>query len=185
MSITDELREYVNQKPVPTGSRSLMEVRDKYNAIADRIDAAHEREVREQYDKGLNDGYDVGFASADDWDDDHADALHKHGWVMAPRDADGKVIHIDDKLVCDYTYGETITVLGFGVQNCHDADKGVFAYNGDDCCWFNADCLHHVERPTVEGTLRELVAHVTPDVEWEDELFAEYADRIREVLRDE
>lgn len=42
MSITDELREYVNQTPVPK-SRVLMEARERFNAIADRIDAEHEK----------------------------------------------------------------------------------------------------------------------------------------------
>ena len=179
MSITDELRKYADKVDAVYGKFSISAMmRD----IADRIDERHERELREQY----NDGFDEGFASADDWDDDHADALAEHGWVKLPVDADGKVIRIGDKMVCDYTYGETITVLGFGAQNDHDDDQGVFAHNGDECCWFNADCLHHVERPTVEDVLREF------GMCWDDpahyakgELVETYADRIREALRDE
>lgn len=84
MSITDELREYVNQTPVPK-SRVLMEARERFNAIADRIDAEYERALKQERNKGFTDGYDMGyddgFASADDWLAQHEDAMAEHGWV--------------------------------------------------------------------------------------------------------
>ena len=176
MSITEELREYadaLNERAARESEHGFSPAGRRLERIANRIDEEHEREVQQAHADGLNEQMDFH------------DNFVPSNYTLLPVDADGKVIHIGDKLVCDYTYGKTITVLGFGVQNCHDADKGVFAYDGDERCWFNADCLHHVEHTTVEEVLRELVAHVTPDVEWEDELFADYADRIREAVEHE
>lgn len=81
MSITDELREWAGR------SLYYKERRDELTAIADRIDAAHEKGVRE-----LN-----GYASDS---------------VLLPLDADGVRIRLGDKL--EWASGETFEVIGIG-----------------------------------------------------------------------
>jgi len=105
MSITDELREWwVRKFPIMD-----KELHEDFTAIAYRIDAEHEESIqrehesaydagyaegvgvankadmRAEYLRGKNDGYDegwdAGFASADDWLAQHEDAMAEHGWV--------------------------------------------------------------------------------------------------------
>lgn len=52
-------------------------LREHVNGILDGI----EREVAEERTAAYNEGYDAGFASADDWLADHEDAMAEHGWV--------------------------------------------------------------------------------------------------------
>lgn len=178
MSITDELREYadkLNESAARKSEHGFSFVPMRLECIADSIDMQHERALTEQFDSLT-----VDMKPMTD------ENMAEGGWMKLPMDADGKVIRICDKLTCDYHDDKTFTVLGFGAPNGHgDGEQGVFTYEGAEYCWFNADCLHHVERPTVEDTLRKLVHEVTPDVEWEDELFADYADRIREAVKHE
>ena len=75
--ITDELREYANiatDRDIYAGARLCK--------IADRIDAAHERALRESYD--------CGYASADDWLAQHEDAMAEHGWIRLGAPAAGR-----------------------------------------------------------------------------------------------
>lgn len=84
VGITSELREYVNQTPVPK-SRTLMKARDRFNAIADRIDQRVAELLREQ---------DADFrAEIDLLNDERTD-----GWVELPKDADGEYIHMGDRM---------------------------------------------------------------------------------------
>ena len=73
MSITSELREYAHD--------CCARIDDDIHAIADRIDAEHEAALKQERNKGFTDGYDMGFASADDWLAQHEDAMAEHGWV--------------------------------------------------------------------------------------------------------
>lgn len=186
MSITDELREFMDG----ADGYELWCPRHKTElaSIADRIDAEHQKaedEWKAKDGQSWLHGYGECHAELMEGNEAIAADLEEAGWMQLPKDADGKAIHIGDKMTHDFGYGKTVTVLGFGVPNCHDADQGVFASNGEEYGWYSTSFLHHIERPTVEGTLRELVEHVTPGVEWENELFAKYADRIKEVLHDE
>jgi len=75
MSITDELREWFKDRlSMGNGYAEL-------TAIADRIDAEHEAKVSYWQGASYKDGYDEGFASADDWLAQHEDAMAEHGWV--------------------------------------------------------------------------------------------------------
>ena len=179
MSIADELRklawDYANKELyVAVEADTLFD-------IANHIDEAHEREVREQYDKGLNDGYDVGFASADDWDDDHADALHKHGWVRLPVDADGEYIRVGDKLD---GYKETIVVDEMALQ------YGSWALVSDDRRAFHCPEAFTHHKPTVEDVLDKFALEIDdarhiPDADDEyARIRAEYAAKLREAVRD-
>lgn len=120
VSITDELRALFDRYTM------RKDVYDELTAIADRIDAAHEEAIQREHEKaydagyaegmgvankadmraeylrGKNDGYDegwdAGFASADDWLGQHEDAMAEHGWLRLPKGADGEYIHVGDEL---------------------------------------------------------------------------------------
>lgn len=96
MSITDELRKWAHG--LNTYNRNELQAL----AIADRIDAEHEAKVSYWQDASYKDGYDEGFASADDWLGQHEDAMAEHGWVKLPVSEDGDVLHVgelvDEKL---------------------------------------------------------------------------------------
>lgn len=172
MSITDELREYVR-------GHSLESLTD----IADRIDAEHEREldyVRNLASKGLaeqwNSGYDVGFASADDWLEQHEDAMAEHGWVKLPLDADGVPIHIGDRME-HIELGYVCEVIAVGV--------GCFiAWNThlNRYCQYDITLFRHYHEPTVEDVLREFgdkYCDMVTGSDKESELFAEYTAKLQ------
>ena len=73
MSITDELREYAGEFYL----FRYKDVREKLDAIADRIDIAHKHAI----------GY---------VDDRDPETMAENGWVKLPMDADGEYIHIGD-----------------------------------------------------------------------------------------
>ena len=173
MSITDELRQYADAVDAMYGKFSISAMmRD----IAKRIDETHERLTREQYTKGHNDGFDEGFASADDWYVDHADELGEHGWVRLPKDADGKAIRIGDVLDSSMTL---ITASRMVV----DENGRWLLQDTNGTFWYDPANLHHV-KPTVVDVLREFRDEVQRCCDTEDTI-AEYADRIREAMRNE
>lgn len=164
MGITDELREWFSDRLfMGNGYAELV-------AIADRIDAEHERAMREEYQRGVNDGYDMGFASADDWLAYHEDAMAEHGWVRGPLDADGVPIRVGDRLT-DGEYAFTVDELAvYG-------DGSWSIRNEDGNAWAACDVTHyHV--PTVEDVLREFADEVQRCCDTEDTI-AEYAARLR------
>ena len=127
----------------------------------------------------------------------HTD-LEKADWVKLPKDADGKPLHIGDKVTCDFGHNETITVLGLGVPNGRSVyeDKGVFAFKDGEYCWFSASFLHHVEHPTVEDMLREFthdwltsatnmgdITKAECDVA-QANVIIEYGEKLREMMND-
>lgn len=158
-SITKELREWwVRKFPVMD-----KELHKDFAAIADRIDEAHEalrdqldtsERQKESYREDLlaanrqvhasyNDGFDDGFASADDWYVDHEAQLAEHGWVRLPVDADGVPIRVGD--VMDGNRG-TVTCIRDAGHGWEIVTDHMYSYNPDD--------LHH-HAPTVEDLLRE------------------------------
>lgn len=164
MGITDELREYVNQTPVPK-SRVLMEARERFNAIADRIDEAHKHAI----------GY---------VDDRDPETMAENGWVRLPKDADGVPIHVGDVL----TDGECIFKV-FELAAFEDGSWRIHNVNGNS--WEACDVTHYHE-PTVKDVLREVVTlcHNTwkkesafhfydVDDVMESGNIAEYADKLR------
>ena len=142
MSITDELREYA-------GSFYLFrykDVREKLDAIADRIDQEADEEAARKYLAG----FDEGFASADDWMNMNEDDLSKHGWFKLPVDADGKPVHVGD--VMEWDDGQTAEVVGVSSDTFFYVD-----YANDSADWAPArdKCHHHAL--TVEDVLRGVV----------------------------
>jgi len=177
MSITDELRRFADAAEMMSTQSVATRLRD----IADSIDAEHEREMAELKDLAIV--YTKPLTEED-------------SWMKLPVDADGKVIRIGDKVTCDFSHSETLTVLGLGVPNGRivDADKGVFAFKDGEYCWFPAFFLRHVERPTVEDMLQEFThdwltsatgtGHMTKaecDVA-QANVIIEYGEKLREMM---
>lgn len=148
MSITDELRKWwVRKFPVMD-----KELHKDFTAIADRIDTEHDREMMEIRNRGWNNGYDEGFASADDWLGQHESDMAEHGWVRLPKDADGEYIRAGD--VMEFSAFEvekpvTRTVDGIG-QGVFFAWCGERGYQQHE-----AKRYRHYHAPTVEDVLRE------------------------------
>jgi len=174
MSITDELREWVG------GSTISSWTAEHLTAIADRIDAEHEAKVSYWQGASYKDGYDEGFASADDWLAQHEDAMAEHGWVKLPVDADGEYIHAGDVLD---GYGKTIKVV-----ELRHGRSGWLLISRDGDGYDDTFAFTHHHKPTVEDVLRELVAAYmdTPlDDSNDGEFFAEYAAKLRLVNSEE
>lgn len=158
MSITDELREYAHD--------CCARIDDDIHAIADRIDAEHER-VRAESILDMTD-----------------ERMAEHGWVRLPKDADGEYIRVGDVMRLG-SVERDLTVLGFGVPDASGHDYGVYVLDGDEYTWYNAIFLRHYHAPTVEDVLTEF------GIDWEHEsdcedraaLLKEYAAKLQ--LREE
>jgi len=172
-SITDELREYAEDWDwLDTGAERAQ---DRIEAIADRIDAEHERAVMSAMNDALYHANDESMAEL--------------GWVRLPKDADGVPIHVGDVLNppagCeDYAPLLVMRLTYDGYENewFFDGDAGGFCgmvgEHMDVAGWTH----HHA--PTVEDVLHEFVgkALCVSDLVGEDELVTEYAAKVREVL---
>jgi len=145
MSITDELREFMDG----ADGYELWCPRHKeeLTAIADRIDAEHEAKVSYWQGASYKDGYDEGFASADDWLGQHEDAMAEHGWVRLPLDADGEYICAGDVLD---GYGKTIEVV-----ELRHGRSGWVLISRDGNGYADTFAFTHHHEPTVVDTLVE------------------------------
>lgn len=122
MGVADELREYT-ERQIKWLDMTKVHYRNLF-AIADRIDAEHQKAVRE-----LND-----YAS---------------GSILLPRDADGKVIHIGDKVTRPYDRC-VYEVVGISFHE----DGASVTYEGESGCGHvRAKNLHHYHEPTVDDLL--------------------------------
>lgn len=185
MAITDELREYIDSH-LYVGARCLGGWKEVALLIADRIDAEHERQTREEYQRGVNDGYDMGFASADDWLAQHEDAMAEHGWIRLPLDADGEVVRIGDVMVmASHPFGcedKPLVVDRMELSRGMHGEVWCLALDTDRSCWTQAAVLRHHHAPTVEDVLREFAlacedaGNAGPEVE---RIAAEFAARLR------
>lgn len=159
MSITDELRDWAHgfTEPYKRNEQQLL-------AIADRIDAEHERQCAESWMRG----HDAWAAI------DRSDEMAEHGWIRLPKDADGEYIHVGDVLTDGEYKFKVFELAAFG-------DGSWSIRNEDGNAWAACDVTHHHE-PTVEDVLREMVAAYmdTPlDDSNDGEFFAEYAAKLR------
>ena len=150
MSITDELREWAKGDGLRAGM-SLRTARDQALAIADRIDAEHERTLGEW----------------DYWESTH---------VELPKDADGVPIHIGDvmeNIVCPSVHRE---VTGVGAECFYGWDDGNGRYSQ-----FDVSCSRHHHAPTVEDVLREMLDAwgELPAEETNEAIVAEYAAKLQ------
>lgn len=163
MSITKELREWAyssttNEVLLSNPPRRVVHgVLETLIGIADRIDAEHEANESYWQAESYKDGYDEGFASADDaLSREENGMLAEHGFIRLPKDADGEYIHIGDVMrlgSCE----RDLTVLGIGTEDANGRDeRGVFVLDGDDYAWHNAQFLHHYD----SGWRNDMETHV-------------------------
>ena len=161
MSITKELRKWwVRKFPVMD-----KELHEDFTAIADRIDEEHEKAIASVMNDALYHANEKDMAEL--------------GWVHLPVDADGKSIHVGDKL----THGKTSFVVEhidlhhWGWRVIGDGIDG----NGCECTAHAIpdDCHHHA--PTVEDVLREFAVRVAGDecMTMRTDVIAEYAKRLQ------
>lgn len=144
--------------------------------------------LREAYMKGRNDGFDRGFASADDWCAQHEDAMAEHGWYRVV-DADKAPIRFNDDVEWELLgSGETESgrVVGIKIdliadrQNCR---VKVVRDSDFQTIELMAKNLHHVKpdepEPTVEDVLDEF-ASAYDRIGGEDEEHQKYLNLIAE-----
>lgn len=148
--VTDELREYVStaDRDVYTG---------KLLAIADRIDAEHERQLEVLYR-------------------DMSDAEY----VELPKDADGEVIHIGDVMGDRGFPDAKYTVVGIGKDAFFTRDASGELHE------HTASLYIHYKQPTIEDVLQEFAGKWLSSAsgsEKEKEIVAEYAAKLQ--LREE
>lgn len=158
MSITDELREFVEEH-LYLGATVLGGWKEVALMIVDRIDAEHERMWRELT------------IDAEPMTDE---SMAEHGWMRLPVDADGVPIHVGD--VMDFLGGMTVSAIG-------KDDVYFFADNYSDGVYTEAGFhLRHHHAPTVEDVLDEFANAVLGCDNTEESVqrvIAEYAARLR------
>ena len=129
MSITDELREEVRGFGLYVYAAPQAE---RLTAIADRIDAEHERACAEAYGNGV---MSVPIA------------LDESAWVELPKDAEGEYIRVGDRLD---GYGKTIEVV-----ELRHGRSGWVLISRDGNGYADTFAFTHHHAPTVEDVLRE------------------------------
>lgn len=162
MSITDELRKW--------GYGFCGDTHDVVTAIADRIDAEHERELAEQQDSLT-----VGMQPMTE------ENMAEGGWVRGPLDADGKMWRSGDMSDSDWGVIEGIAY-----------EDGRWLVSGHDTSapWIPADSIRHHHEPTVEDVLLEAcnayhslliegMSDVAHDMPAPSEIIAEYSAKLR------
>lgn len=139
MSITDELREWAKEH---LSRNSIL-------AIADRIDAEHERQCAESWMRG----HDAWAAI------DRSDEMAEHGWIRLPKDADGEVWHVGDFVVGEVNPRNPKAIermLWYGPDSGWQLETDTIIY---PC----PDRPRHHHEPTVEDVLREFALAVCKD----------------------
>lgn len=188
MSITDELRDYATTRISP--NKGMLE------AIADRIDAEHQKALTQERNKGFTDGYDMGFASADDWLAQHEDAMAEHGWVRLPVDGEAPCKQLGEWIEKrglitgpldhdgELWHKGDMSASPWGVIEGIVFENGKWFIRGHDTSapWVPADSISRYHEPTVEDVLREFADEVYADADNEirdrDFLCAKYAKRL-------
>lgn len=183
MSITDELREWLNEYGCEYGSEKFIAGsfgsigQDRLLAIADRIDAEHQKAEDEWKAKDGQTwlrGYAEFRAELMEGNETLASDLERCGWIRLPLDAEGEPLRVGDEI--EYPNGArdtvrfaTISPIGWAVN-----DRG----------WVPEVMRHH-HPPTVkyvlEGFARaydDIGGRPDEDELWE-KLLAEYAQKLR------
>lgn len=147
MSITDELREWVTDHYSGWKSKQAEGI-----AIADRIDAEHERQLGVLYR-------------------DMSDAE----WIRLPVDADGVPIHVGD--VMEWPDGETFDVIGIGDGVLFYTESEC----DGPAEWTGTSTKRHHHAPTVEDVLTEFGIDWEHESDCEDRaaLLKEYAAKLQ------
>lgn len=160
MSITDELRHNIKGAEQLYGRECK-----RLTAIADRIDAEHEKSV---VDALLNDGLPMS-----------DEVMAELGWIRLPVDADGVPIHVGD--VMDYLEAlHTDVPARFKVQDMFYFGKGEWRLRAYPATYEPEKCRHY-HALTVEDVLIEFgewYAHTKGGCD-EDGIIAEYAAKLQ------
>lgn len=158
MGITDELRAYA-------GNFYLFrykDVREKLDAIADRIDAEYQKAIRE-----LNNLSDAS--------------------VLLPVDADGVLIHVGDMMERGKARGHVIALM---LSECPKKWGGglhwAIQLEGEQAPTALDSFFHHYHEPTVEDVLCELLNEYREGgCALEETRLSDYADKLRMVDENE
>ena len=200
--ITQGLREYIERHPTMMHAVGLTDLCDNIDALHKALEDENAKDAQAEYLRGKNDGYDegwdAGFASADDWLGQHEDAMAEHGWVRLPAggeapckqlgewienrglitgplDHDGELWHKGDMSASPWGEIESIVFNGQCWQvRGHDTSAP----------WLPADSLLHYHAPTVEDVLLKFytLAVRGKEAHAEDvdgDVLAEYAAKLR------
>ena len=161
MSITDELRKEARG----FGSFAYTSQQAEHlTAIADRIDAEHEKECSEAWMRG----HDAWAAI------DRSDEMAEHGWIRLPKDADGEPVRIGDVMEWPTT-GETFEVVGIGDGTLFYVKDG-----SEMADWTGASTKRHHKSPTVEDVLREFLEDWRASTMADgDDIIAKYATKLQ------
>lgn len=195
MSITDELRKYAGRLSDEAARKSehgFSPVAMALEGIADRIDAEHERECKEQYACGAEDGIGASI---------EASMIQEHGFIELPKDADGEVIHIGDEMEGVDKYDSLKEVVGkviaINFESGGIVDVAIRVWDSDGKSWHRAyldpyaSVYRHHHKPTVDIILRDFgadIAHALdagPDKTVPEEIIAAYAAKLRVAERQE
>lgn len=192
MSITDELMEWMDRTTTRfDGRRYLLGTDEELTAIADRIDAEHQKAEDEWRAKNGDmwlKGYNVCHKELMEGNPVIVADLENAGWVRLPVDADGVPIRVGDVLTDDAEFKSEGKVIRLMLE---DESWSV----GLECGgWTNPSIheWHHYHEPTVEDVLRDMHAEldevtalyvgeaIDSDERDRDEarIFAEYAKRL-------
>lgn len=139
MGITDELREWANT------FSDMCQDYEKALAIADRIDAEHQKAC----DGAWNNGYEADYLGIEKWLTEHPQVIEHHGLVHLPKDADGEYIRIGDVLTDDAEFKSEGKVIRLMLE-----DEGWMV--GFGCGGWTEPSIHewhHYHAPTVEDLL--------------------------------
>ena len=166
MSITEELREWAD---TGVSAATIGEIRTKLTAIADRIDAEHERGMADAFETRNSD-----------------ENLESDGWVRLPKDADGEPIRVGDVLVSRYGEDEYIRTVSYLIRGNERWD---YQFDDDDDDTRDVNDMsdfyentRHYHEPTVEDVLHDFAiacedgGFSSPDV---TRLIEEYAAKLR------
>lgn len=160
--ITRELREWANTF---WGCGGKSHYAGDLLAIADRIDAEHERACAEAYGNGA---MSVPIA------------VDESKWVKLPMDADGVPIRVGDVMECGNGTVFTVESIDLHTFGWRCGGDGIDA-NGYRCTAHPLphSCHHH--KPTVEGLLREFVTEFNRDDSelCDEEIIERFAAKLR------
>ena len=151
-SITKELREWAHEHLYKSGIRSDL------LAIADRIDAEHERAVMSAMNDALYHANDESMAEL--------------GWVRLPKDAEGVSIRVGDWITGRWDAKAKVVAV---------TSDDVYWWEPDGCHWCHAFEVRHYHKPTVEDVLREFALRVAGKdcITARPEVFEEFAAKLR------
>ena len=167
MSITDELREWMDRTTIRFDDRGcLLGTAEELTAIADRIDAEHEKACDDAWDNG----YEADYLGIEKWLTEHPQVMEHHGWVRLPLDADGVPIHIGDVIAYEDNTKpkEVVALVPPSVVMVEDGPH-------------YADMCRHYREPTVEDVLREFVTEFNRDDTelCDEEIIEQFAAKLR------